>query len=674
MRTDVEGIDFKILNLKNLTKGKKAKIKDYKVREIFVNQDTTENNQILQTAADYWCSLQDFRDRRERARKYYRGDQWYEKMEDPDNPGETITEEQYIKNQGKIPFKQNIIRQLVKNVIGQYALNPTDSMVITRNRETQSEGEMMSQVLRSAKDLNRTDKLDTRNWEEFMISGLPAQKVGYKFWQERDREDLFIQNINPSRFFFNSDISDVRLIDINFIGEIKDVDIDELISAFAQNEGEAEVIRGWYQNKDRMNTIIDYNGLSPERIEHLDFYIADGEKARLIEVWDLRSEFRLYYHDYISGDAGFTKRTEKEITLINQARIQAAAQQGMPQDEVPLIDFWQKLDRFWYVKFLTPFGNVLYEGETPYTHKSHPYSFLAYPLLDGEVWGLVEDIIDQQRYINRLISLIDFIMGSSAKGVLLVPEEGIPDDMDIDDYAEEWTKFNGVIKFKSKPGVQLPKQISTAATNIGAMDMLSLQMKLVQDISGVSSAIQGQTPKSGTPSSLYAQEAQNSSINIKDYMDEYSEYKRDRDLKALKVIMQYYGEERVITVPGTRNASVQYDPKKIENLEFDIVVSQSQDTPVYRQLVDDTLFKLLESQMIDLGMYLENSSLPFADNLLQQIKQRQENVQSGQEGAQGVDPALLEQISQGQQQIPEGDANQQAVVNKLLEGANQGLQ
>lgn len=672
MRTDVQGIDFKVLNLKNLTKGKKAKIKDYKVRDVFINQDTTENTHLLQVANDYWNSLQDFRDRRERSRRYYRGDQWYELMVNPDDPTETISEETYIKNQGKIPFKQNIIRQLVKNVIGQYTLNPTETIVITRNRETQTEGEMMSQVLRAAMDLNRVKKLDTRNWEEFMISGLPAQKVGYKFWQDRDVEDLFIQNINPSRFFFNTNIADVRLLDLNFIGEIKDVDLDEIVSAFAQNESEAEIIKGWYQYKDKANATIMYDGLSAERIDSLDFYISDEDQCRLIEIWELRSEFKLYYHDYISGEVGFTKRTEKELTLINQARVRAAAEQDIPEKEVPLIDFWQKLDRFWYVKFLTPYGNVLYEGETPYAHKSHPYAFLAYPMLDGEVWGLVEDIIDQQRYINRLISLMDFIMGSAAKGVLLIHEDSIPDDMDIDDYTDEWTKFNGVIKYTGKPGIELPKQLSTNSTNIGATEMLSLQMKLVQDISGVSGAIQGQTPKSGTPSSLYAQEAQNSSINIKDYMDEYSEYKRDRDMKALKVILQYYGEERVVTVPGTRNATVQYDPKKIENLEFDIVVSQSQDTPVYRQLIDDTLFKLLEANMIDIGMYLQNSSLPFADKLLQDLNQRKEEVQG--QGNQQVSPELLAQMQEAGQQIPQGDGNQQAVVQKLLEGVNQGLQ
>ena len=661
MKTSVDNIDFSVYNLSNLTK-KKPEIKKNKVRDFLLEQNVEDNIRLLQLCSDYWSALQDFRDRRERSRKYLRGDQWHETIEDPDNPGTYITEEEYIKNQGKIPFKQNIIRQLVKNVVGQYRINPTQSMVITRNRENQEEGEMMSQVLRAAKDLNRCSKLDTRNWEEFILSGLPLQKIGFKFWDDRDQEDLYIENINNNRIFFNSDVADVRLHDLNLIGEIRDVDVDDIISAFAQNESEAQLIKDWYNDKNPDNITSLQEALSADRIENLDFLISEQDKARLIEVWQLKSEWRLYFHDYMTAEVGFTDKSKEELQLINAARIAKAIEQNIPEEEVPLIEFWDKLDRFWYVKFLTPFGHCLYEGETPYLHKSHPYVMLAYPMLDGEVWGMVEDIIDQQRYINRLISLMDFIMGSSAKGVLLVPEDAIPDDMNIDDFVDEWTKFNGVIKFKAKQGIQIPQQISSKAVNIGAMDMLSLQMKLVQDIAGVSSAIQGQQAKSGTPSSLYAQEAQNSGINLKDYIDEYGEFKRDRDLKALKVILQYYNDKRTITVPGTRQAFVHYDPDKIKELEFDIVVSQSTDTPVYRQLVDDTLFQLLQAQFIDIKMYLENSSLPFADKLLNDINQRQAENQNQ------VSPELLQQMSEAGKQIPQNEKSQQLLQRLLGNG------
>ncbi|OJV22717.1 MAG: hypothetical protein BGO30_08565 [Bacteroidetes bacterium 41-46] len=86
---------------------------------------------------------------------------------------------------------------------------------------------------------------------------------------------------------------------------------------------------------------------------------------------------------------------------------------------------------------------------------------------------------------GECLSLQDFIISASAKGVLLVPEEAIPNDMTIEDFAEEWVKYNGVIKVKTKKGIQLPKQIVANSTNLGINDMINLQIKLRQSIKGL---------------------------------------------------------------------------------------------------------------------------------------------------------------------------------------------
>ena len=44
--------------------------------------------------------------------------------------------------------------------------------------------------------------------------------------------------------------------------------------------------------------------------------------------------------------------------------------------------------------------------------------FKAYPFIDGEIHSFVADVIDQQRYTNRLITLNDWVIRASAKGVL----------------------------------------------------------------------------------------------------------------------------------------------------------------------------------------------------------------------------------------------------------------
>jgi hypothetical protein len=288
---------------------------------------------------------------------------------------------------------------------------------------------------------------------------------------------------------------------------------------------------------------------------------------------------------------------------------------------------------------------------------------------------MIEDVIDQQRYINRLISLLDFIMGSSAKGVLLVPEDSISDDFDLDSIAAEWSKFNGVIKMKLKPGAQIPQQISANSTNIGAHEMLAIQMRMMQEIFGVNSAIQGQKASSGTPSSLYAQEAQNATINSKDIMDFFAWFVERRDNKTVRLITQYYKEDRYLNIAGKsyETEAKIYKPSQVEGVDIDLKVTRGTDTPVYRQLIDDLLFKMLEGNHIDIKIFLENTSLPFADHILETIAKREQQMQQGMVPNAQLDPNIMAQMAaQGAPQGgvgPQMDPNTQAIMDTLMNNA-----
>ena len=122
-------IDFRKFNNKTLGMTQEIEILD--IDEVLV--DTSEGRALIDKCQFYWESLRDFRERRMRNRKYYRGDQWSDYVLNEE--GTSITEEDYIKDQGKVPLKQNIIRQIVKNLIGQYRSNPTKTQVIARSRD-----------------------------------------------------------------------------------------------------------------------------------------------------------------------------------------------------------------------------------------------------------------------------------------------------------------------------------------------------------------------------------------------------------------------------------------------------------------------------------------------------------------------------------------------------------
>lgn len=629
------------------------------VRRELMSEDISDNLLLLDQAAEYWNKLADFRKRARRASKYNRGDQWSDIVFDPDEK-DYVSESEYIKRQGRVPLKQNIIRQMTRNLVGQFRSTETKAYVVPRKQSDKAMADMVSAAIDYVQHINQMEEIDARAYETFLLSGMAVHKNAFSFIKERDMEDVTGKYVNIHRAFFNPDITDPRCTELRMCGEIIDSTIDEVCAAFARNKSEEERIREIYRGDSGTGHVSPKQGLTAQDVDSLSFLSTNQiGKCRLYEVWYLKNVWRMYVHDEASGKTYMTEATVNELQHENAMRIQQAAAFGVPEDEVPMLAYEDKLERAWFVKFLTPTGHCLYEAETHYAHQEHPYTYLLYPLIDGEVWGFVEDIIDQQRYINRTIILLDFIVSASAKGLLLVHEDSIPEGMTINDFSSEWVKFNGAILVKGKPGTPMPQQISANSVNVGISEMIQLQMMLVKDISGVHDALQGKAAASGKAASLYAQEAQNASLNSLDYQKSFMNFKERRDRKIMKLILQYYDKPRNIAISGSSNNYTYYDPDKVRTGEYDLVVAHSPSTPTYKAMLEETLMALLDKQLIDIKMYLQHTSLPFAEKLLDDINGREEALKEGK-----IAPPNEELMKQVQ-----GDPNAAKMIQQMVRGA-----
>lgn len=602
---------------------------------------------VLMEAQNCWDNLERFRRDRSRAKRYVYGDQWGDVVRTSD--GCTTTEEQYIKGQGKVPLKNNLMRRLVRNVLGVYRSQSKEPTCTARDRDEQKLGETMSTILQCNWQMNRMTELNARSMEEFLISGLIVHHKWFG-WRN-DKLDCWTDYVQPNNFFIDNNMRDFRGWDCSVIGEVHDVDFNALCRQFAKSPDDYARLRDIYRGASMRSYIAQnaYDFGYSRRNDNWDFlFCSDPTRCRVVEVWRKESKPRFRCHDYLNGDVykvdeeDFAELVEAE----NAQRMEEGVAQGMPADDIPLIEAEWFMDDYWYYYFLSPLGDVLDEGETPYEHKSHPYAFKMYPFLDGEIHSFAADVIDQQRYVNRLITLQDWIMGSSAKGVLMFPEECVSDYMSLEEIADEWHRFNGVIICKTKDGARVPQQIATNSTNIGIGELLNLQLKFFEDISGVNGALQGKPGFSGISASLYSQQTQNATTSLLDLLDCYSQFTTDAAYKDVKNMQQFYDGKRVFNIAGKSGAQIEYDPKKIRDVEFDLSIVESQSTPAYRQLANDFLMQLWQQQAISVEQLLEFGEFPFADGLLQSIKSQQEQVQQGQQ-PQGVPPELAAQAQQG---------------------------
>ena len=578
-----------------------------------------------------WSAMDKARKDRERNVRYGMGDQYSDMIIDEN--GRRITEKQHILNQGRVPIAHNLIRGNVNTILGQFRSNQTEPSCVARDRDEAKLGEMMSVAIQYEYQQNKLWELDSRTLHEYLHSGAAIHRVNVAWDMNRQEKGVKVDMVHFNRFFFNGNTEDPRGHDITVMGELMDIPLSELLNVFCKGDKEKALRLSKYYNQTLDNDHVESAySFTRERINNLSFFMGERSLCRVIVGWEIESKERLQVHDYLTGEDFITELDQKNaIDRINAQRISEALSQGVIPEDVATMDYEWVVDRFWYVRYLTPSGEVLYEGETQFNHKRPPY-VVKLSIFDGQIYSFVSDLIDLNRGVNRMATLVDFIISSSPKGVMVFPEEALG-LMSKEEVEQQYKAPGGVIfaKLKNTGDAGKPFTLSQNATNVGAYDLLNLYMSSMKDVSGVYSALQGQKAAAGTPASLYAQQTEQSSINILDMMETFKSFRQDRDYMMLQDIQQYYNSVRYIGLAGNdyEQESKWYNPDKVKDVKFDLVINESSNTPAFRSMNNGLLLELFKTQAIGVKELLKAGNFPFGDKLLELISEQESAMEQG---------------------------------------------
>ena len=124
------------------------------------------------------------------------------------------------------------------------------------------------------------------------------------------------------------------------------------------------------------------------------------------------------------------------------------------------------------------------------------------------------------------------MMTTSAKGVLLFPEDELAENFSLEQVAERWSSFDGVIPYLPRLGSEGPKQVVTNPSDCGAYELLNIQMQFFDRISGISNALRG-TSDGGNSAQLFDAQTRNSLAAIADTFAAFRDFQSARErLKA----------------------------------------------------------------------------------------------------------------------------------------------
>ncbi|MDE6135326.1 MAG: hypothetical protein K2F79_07100, partial [Muribaculaceae bacterium] len=332
---------------------------------------------------------------------------------------------------------------------------------------------------------NSLAELDARLLEEFLISGCAIQRIVHE--RRFDGTGVWIDNVDPDLFFVNR-YRDPRGSDISLIGQLHDLDPAQAINRFAGGDpGRAAALSRYFAPGAACGAGMAASTPLGEACRAVDFACAPRDGlCRFAEVWTLDS------------------------------RPSAAG---------------ARMDVVWHCRWYGPDGLLVADYDSPFPHRSHPFAVKLYPLTDGEVHPFVEDVLDQQRTVNRMITLIDHMLCASAKGVLLYPMDQLPTGLTLSDISQQWAQPDGIIPVTGR-GSHLPQQIVTNTANTGAYQLLQMQLRLFQDVSGVGDALLGRSEITARGAEMFDAQIRNSTIALADIFDTFAAFTAARNSKA----------------------------------------------------------------------------------------------------------------------------------------------
>ncbi|MCM1021339.1 MAG: hypothetical protein NC343_03510 [Muribaculum sp.] len=448
----------------------------------------------IEQALYAWERGESLRRRRLRYKRYTFGDQWGDII--LTNTNEKMTEMELLRRTGHHPTTCNMILPAVTAIVGHYRQSATDNGHVSENLAE-----------------------DCALLQEFLISGCAVQRLSTELRHGQNR--TWVDNISPARFFIDRTAT-LSPHHTQLLGQLHDMSLMTLLFKFSHsNRRRASQLREIFEKEAVSPTIPSggMSGLGQSVYDNIDFSSPSlPGTIRVVELWTLECGEITHCFDPETGELAEFPDDDDSLNRRNNRR----RRKGLK----PLQRSWTLIPK-WHCRYLTPQGTLLHE----YFAENHPYVYAFHPLIDGEIHPFVEDLIERQRHINRLLTLNDRILSTSAKGVLLFPENQASASQPLSEVAENWSAPDGIVLYNSRQGSPGPQQIVCSTSNLGLQTMLQTELSLISDISGVSAAMRGQQPSPATGAELYARQQQGSSTALAHLLGAFASFIDDRDTK-----------------------------------------------------------------------------------------------------------------------------------------------
>lgn len=598
---------------------------------------------LLQWLSHYYDNMSELRKKWKRAQDFVMGRQLEEKIE---WNGRKITIREYMELQGMPILEYDVISDKLISLVGLVRQQRATASCTAVDPNEEDYISFFNEYLRQNDNNNNRQEMDARLFYEFCVYGFIGMST---VWDRRDgREGIFNDKVDIYKLavppFFKPDLSDIEIFGIGH-----DLTWREILAKFTDgSDGQAQQLNEIYlQTQSHYSPEQGYQATGEAQLTGLEDFLHSSiqGKYRVIEVWTKESRQSLWVHDWDKSDAGFMPMDAKaELDAENESRKRANVmmdENGLPildengeemyyvdPDELNLIEYEAQMETFWYRRYITPNGYLLDARESPYfvlrdgyRCSIQPYSFLAYPCLQGEVKSLIMRMENNQRTLNHYMMMINFVVANGAKGTLLVDDASVSDKVSPEENRRNYNKTNGEYHWDSSKGGEKPEVLMNKSIPAGVEFMINFAKTMAAEGSGVQGALQG--VHRNTSGKQYQLERESASTSVTDFVESFNCFKlREAKLK-IYLIQEFCNEHDSVKLVGD-DYRTYFNPETMRDMDLDVAMDLDSYSATIRDQIVDLLWQLKKDGDIDAYTMLTNGKFPGTYRIRKYLKEKME--------------------------------------------------
>lgn len=307
---------------------------------------------------------------------------------------------------------------------------------------------------------------------------------------------------------------------------------------------------------------------------------------------------------------------------------------------------------------------------------SYPFKSYCWAYVDGEVFSPIDDVVNPQRFLNRIMSAVEGQVNQSGGASFAYDPDGLDGDYTEEDLKRDVKNGNPVkmrTRGKGMPNTIMPYDDTVKSGTYQMFGLLPAIKQSMQDVTGINEGLRGESTGSDQLVGVTELLIQRGSLMQEPFYNALAKiFVQSHQYTATVGKKIYIDNERELNIIVGDDMEVFTLSKEMRNEDFRVFIKRDVSNDALKQQADAALLTLLQAGLIDKTFFASMFQRSTMDDIAVKLREttKKENLaaQMAAKEQQAAQQQAVMQQQQAQQQAI-SSAQQADIEDKILSNA-----